>query len=149
MLDTTNNAPLDKKATAAYLGCSVPQIVNLVNRGDIPEGQTIGGRKKYWFKVHLDQYIAKQLAKATESWGPRVVVKKPKAAPQPAPQPKLTIVTKGREHRDEIDYQDQLRRQAEHIQESCQSEVSSAEANHLRSILGDLSELLKSRKNRA
>lgn len=143
MLDNTDNAPLDKKATAKYLGCSVPQIVNLVNRGDIPEGQTIGGRKKYWFKVHLDQYIAKQLAKATESWGPRVVAKKPKVETQP----KLTVVK--RKHRDEIDNQDQLRRQAEHIQESCQSEVSVSEANHLRSILGDLSDLLKSRKNRA
>lgn len=143
MFDNTNNAPLDKIATAKYLGCSVPQIVNLVNRGDIPEGQTIGGRKKYWFKVHLDQYIARKLSQATQSWGPAKapVVKKAKVASQP----KLQVVP--RTQRDEIDSQDQHRRQAEHIQESCQSDVSVSEANHLRSIIGDLSALLKSRKS--
>lgn len=142
MQDTTDTAPMDKKTTAAYLNCSVPQLINLVNRGDIPEGQTIGGRKKYWFKVHLDQYIARKLQKATESWGPRAPIKKPKV--ETKPQPKLTIVK--RNQRDEIDSQDQLRRQAEHIQESCQLDVTSAEQNHLQSILGNLSALLKSRK---
>lgn len=148
MQDDTDNTPLDKQATAKYLRCSVPQILNLVHRGDIPEGQTIGGRKKYWFKVHLDQYIAAQLQKATQSWSSKSgapekarVSKKPKSETQP----KLSIVK--RTQRDEIDVQDARRRQQQHIQESCQSESTSSEENHLRSILGDLSQLLKSRKN--
>lgn len=148
MSDNTDNTPMDKKATAKYLGCSIPQINNLVNRGAIPEGQTIGGRKKHWFKVHLDQYIASQLAKATESWGSYAAdKKKPATSVKPAKVHQLKAVP--RAGRDEIDSQDQLRRQAEHIQESCQSDVASNEANHLRSIIGDLSELLKSRKSRA
>lgn len=152
MSDTFDDtAPMDKVAVAQYLKCSVPQILKLVARGDIPEGQYIGGRKKYWFKVHLDQYKARMMQKATESWA-RAALPAPSAPPATPPVPKPSVPsapsTSTRTKRQLEDHQDRARRQKQHMQDSYQNEErldEDAQA-HMKSFLADLSSLLKSRK---